>query len=190
MDSTTKMNPSDVPHILTAREEKQVKRSIAKEATVADKNVAQAGKALKSAENDEEKAEKVCLLIQVDRRHFFSVHIDAVEQAIQKAKQARDKTVKQERSTAQALTNAQHKHDLAIADEHKAANDLSVRIAIVVTLAQAVLTICKPSCVLSLVCFLLQMCEKYLQEAHRAIESRRTELEQAQSKKNSGDVSP
>ncbi|KAI0278567.1 hypothetical protein BGY98DRAFT_1096685 [Russula aff. rugulosa BPL654] len=141
------MNPSDVPHILTAREEKQVKRSIAKEATVADKHVAQVGKALKSAENDEEKAEK----------------------AMQKAKQARDKTVKQERSTAQALTNAQHKHDLAVADEHKAANDLSVRIATVVTLAQA-------------------MCEKYLQEAHRAIESRRTELEQAQSKKDSGDV--
>jgi hypothetical protein len=33
------------------------------------------------------------------------------------------------------------------------------------------------------------MCQKYLQEAHRAAESRRTELEQAQRKKKSGDVS-
>ena len=37
--------------------------------------------------------------------------------------------------------------------------------------------------------FLWQMSQKYLQEAHRAIESRRTELEQVQGKKNSGDVS-
>lgn len=89
------------------------------------------------------------------RRHFFSVYVDAVEQATQKAKQARDKAVKQERRTAQALSDAQHKHDLAVADEHKAVNDLNVCIVIVVTLAQAVLTICKPSCVVSsLVCFL------------------------------------
>ena len=133
MDGATKMNPSDTPHILTAREEKQVKRSIAKENTVAEKHVAQAGKALKSAENDERKAEKVCLPIQVGRRHFFSVYIDAVEQATQKAQQARDKAVKQEHSTAQALSDAQHKHDLAVADERKAANDLSVRIVIVAT---------------------------------------------------------
>jgi len=65
------MNPSDTPHILTAREEKQVKQSIAKEATVAEKHVAQAGKALKSTENDEKKAEKVCLPIQVGRSHLF-----------------------------------------------------------------------------------------------------------------------
>ncbi len=121
------------------------------------------------------------------------MYIDAVEQAAQKAQQARDKAVKQERRTAQALSNAQHKHDLAVADDHKAANDLSVRIVIVVTLAQAVLTISKlePFCVVSLVCinFLWQMSQKYLQEAHRAIESRRTELEQVQGKKNSGDVS-
>jgi hypothetical protein len=189
MDGATKMNPSDVPHILSAREEKQVKRSIANEATVADKRVAQTGKTLKSAENEEEKAEKVCLPIQVGRRHFFSVYIDAVEQTVEKARQAREKAVKQERRTAQALSDAQHKHDLAVADEHKAENDLSVRIVIVITLAQAVLTICKPSCVVSLVGFLLQMRQKYLQEAHRAIESRRTELVQAQRKKNSGDVS-
>jgi hypothetical protein len=63
MDGATKTNPSDTPHILTAREEKKVKRSLTKEATVAEKHVAQAGKALKSAENDERKAEKVCLPI-------------------------------------------------------------------------------------------------------------------------------
>jgi hypothetical protein len=87
--------------------------------------------------------------------HFFSVCIDAVEQAAQKAQQARDKAVKQERKTAQALSNSQHKHDLAVADDHKAANDLSVRIVIVVALAQAILTTCKlkPTCVVSLVCF-------------------------------------
>jgi hypothetical protein len=71
--------------------------------------------------------------------HFFSVYIYAVEQATRKAQQERDKMVKKERSTAQALNNAQHKHDLAVADEHKAANDLSVRIVIVVTLAYTVL---------------------------------------------------
>lgn len=74
MDGATKMNPSDVPHILSAREEKQVKRSIEKEATVADKHVTQTSKALKAAENEEEKAQKVCLPIQVGRCHFFSVY--------------------------------------------------------------------------------------------------------------------
>jgi hypothetical protein len=182
------MNPSDAPQTLTAREEKQVKRSIAKEATVADKHVAQTGKALRSAGNDEAKAEKVCLPIQVGRHQFFSVYIDAVEQAVLKARQARDKAVKKERRTAQALSNAQHKHDLAVADEHKAENDLSVRIVKSYPL-RAVLTICKPFCVVSLVCFLPQMRQKYLQEAHRAIESQRTELEQAHRKKKSGDVS-
>src|SRR6266852_5099467 len=70
MDRETKKNPSDNPQILTAREEKNVKRSITKEATAAEKHVSQAGKALKSAENDEKKAEKVCLPIQVGRRPF------------------------------------------------------------------------------------------------------------------------
>ncbi|KAF8495137.1 hypothetical protein F5888DRAFT_1635647 [Russula emetica] len=134
MDGATKTNPSDTPHILTAREEKKIKQSMAKEASVAEKHVAQAGKALRSAENDEEKAEK----------------------ATRKAQQARDKTVKKERSTARALSDSQHKHDLAVTYEHKAANDLS-------------------------------MCQKNLQEDHRAIESRRTEHRQAQRKKNSGD---
>jgi len=135
MDGATKMNPSDPPHILTAREEKQVKRSIAKENTVAEKHVSQAGKALKSAESDERKAEKVT----------------------QKAQQARHKAVKQEHSTAQALNDAQYKHDLSVASDRKATNDLS-------------------------------MSQKHLEEAHRAIESRRTELEQAQRMKNSGEV--
>ena len=78
------------------------------------------------------------------------MYIDTFEQATRKAQQARYKAVKQEHSTAQALTNAQHKHDLAVADEHKAANDLSVRIVRAVTLAQPVLTICTPSRVVSL----------------------------------------
>ena len=93
--------------------------------------------------------------------------------------------MKQERSTSRALSDAQHKHGLAVADEHKAASDLSVRIVIVVTLAQAVLTTCKPFALLSL----LQVCQKHLEEAQRTIESRRTELEKAQRRKNSGDVS-
>ena len=46
---------------------------------------------------------------------------------MQKAQQARDKSVKQERSAAQALSDAQYKHDIAVADEKKAANYLSVR---------------------------------------------------------------
>lgn len=84
-----------------------------------------------------------------------SVYVDAVQQAMQKAQQARGKTVKQEHSTAQAHSDAQHKHDLAVANERKAANDLSVRIVIVVNFAQAVLTIYESSCVVSPVCFLL-----------------------------------
>jgi hypothetical protein len=44
---------------LTPCEEKKVERSIAKELMVAEKPVAQDGKALKSAEKDEGKAEKV-----------------------------------------------------------------------------------------------------------------------------------
>jgi hypothetical protein len=51
----------------------------------------------------------------------------------QKAQQARHKAVKQEHSTAQALNDAQYKHDLSVASDRKATNDLSVRIVIVVT---------------------------------------------------------
>ena len=63
MDGATNVNPSNVPHVLTSREEKKIKRSLAKEATAAEKHVAQVGKALKSAEKGEIKAEKVCLRI-------------------------------------------------------------------------------------------------------------------------------
>lgn len=45
---------------------------------------------------------------------------------MQKVQRAREKAVKQEHKTAQALSNAQHKHDRAVADVKKAANDLSV----------------------------------------------------------------
>jgi hypothetical protein len=63
MDGATNVNPSNAPHVLTSREGKKVERSIAREATVDEKHVAQVGKALKSAEKDEGKAEKVCLPI-------------------------------------------------------------------------------------------------------------------------------
>jgi hypothetical protein len=58
---------------------------------------------------------------------------------MQKVLQARGKAVKQEHKTAQALSNAQHKHDIALADGKKAANDLSVCI-VVLPAAQATLT--------------------------------------------------
>ena len=38
-----------------------------------------------------------------------------------------DKAVKGEHKTAQALGEARHKHELAVAGENKAMNDLSVR---------------------------------------------------------------
>ena len=67
MDGATNVNPSNAPHVLTSsltsREEKKIKRSLAKEATAAEKHVAQVAKALKSAEKGEIKAEKVCLQI-------------------------------------------------------------------------------------------------------------------------------
>jgi hypothetical protein len=76
-------------------------------------------------------------------------YIDTVEQAMQKAQQAREKAVKHEHKTAQALTDAQHKHDLAVADENKAANDFSVCI-VVPPAAQVALTTVNPcSCVVS-----------------------------------------
>jgi hypothetical protein len=61
MDGETNVNPSNSPHVLTSREEKKVERSLAREATIDEKHVAQVGKALRSAEKDEVKAEKVCL---------------------------------------------------------------------------------------------------------------------------------
>ena len=65
--------------------------------------------------------------------------INTVEQSIQKAQRAREKAVKKERKTAKALTDAQHKHDRAAADEKKAMNDLSVCI-VVLPAAQTTLT--------------------------------------------------
>ena len=44
-----------------------------------------------------------------------------------------DKAVKGEHKTAQALGEARHKHELAVASENKAMNDLSVRLVVVIT---------------------------------------------------------
>jgi hypothetical protein len=49
------------------------------------------------------------------------------EQVTQKAQRVHDKSVKQEHKAAQALDEARHKHDLAVASENKAMHDLSVR---------------------------------------------------------------
>ncbi|KAH9991486.1 hypothetical protein BJV77DRAFT_1068305 [Russula vinacea] len=121
-----------------------------------EKQVAQVGKTLKSAEKDEGKAEK----------------------ATQKAQRAREKAVKQEHKTAQALTDAQHKHDLAVANEKKAVNDLSLP---PVNRVHA-------SSRRRWLRLALQMCQRLLQEAHQTVASRRTELEQVQRQKDSGDV--
>ena len=50
-----------------------------------------------------------------------------------KAQQVHDKAVKEEHKTAQALSEARHKHELAVAGENKAMNDLSVRVVVVIT---------------------------------------------------------
>jgi len=54
---------------------------------------------------------------------LFTKYIDAVEQAAKKVQRAREKAVKQEYKTDQTLSNAQHKHDRAIADKNKAEHD-------------------------------------------------------------------
>jgi hypothetical protein len=59
MDGAINMNPSNAPQVVTSSEAKKVKKSIAKDAAAAQKYVAQVGKALKSAEKEESKAEKV-----------------------------------------------------------------------------------------------------------------------------------
>jgi hypothetical protein len=72
---------------------------------------------------------------------------------MQKARQAREKAVKQEHKTAQALSDVQHKHDLAIADKNKATNDLSVCNVVPPAAAQLSLTTCYAcSCAVSPVC--------------------------------------
>jgi len=61
---------------------------------------------------------------------LFPIGVDTAGdcgQVIQKAQQAYDKSAKQEHKIAQALGEARHKHDLAVAGENKAEHDLSVR---------------------------------------------------------------
>jgi hypothetical protein len=129
MDGAINMNPSNAPRALTPYEAKKVEKSIAKDAAAAEKHVARVGKTLKSAEKEEGKAEKVCLLTTCSAvgAMLFTKYIDAVEQAAKKVQQAREKAVKQEYKTDQSLSNAQHKHDRAVADKNKAENDLTVR---------------------------------------------------------------
>lgn len=69
MDGATNVNPSNAPH--SSREEKKVQRSLAKEASAAQKNVAQVGKALKTAEKELVKMEKVCLPIPGGEHHLY-----------------------------------------------------------------------------------------------------------------------
>jgi hypothetical protein len=59
--SVDNMNPSNVPRVLSSSEAKKIEKSVAKEAAADEKHIAQVGKALKSAEKDEERAEKVCV---------------------------------------------------------------------------------------------------------------------------------
>jgi hypothetical protein len=111
---------------------------------------------------------------------------------MQKIQQAREKSVKQEHKTAQALSNAQHKHDRALADVKKAANDISVCI-VVLPASQATLTLNSRYQLLASCRWFVtpphwQLCQRNIQEAHRTIENRRSELEQVQRKKDSGDV--
>ena len=67
-------------------------------------------------------------------------YTNRVEQSLQKAQKAREKAVKKERKTAKVFTNAQHKHDLAVADEKKAENDLSVCILVLPTAQTTLIT--------------------------------------------------
>ena len=45
-----------------------------------------------------------------------------------------DKAVKGEHKTEQALSEARHKHELAVAGENKAMNDFSVRLVVVIVI--------------------------------------------------------
>ncbi len=58
MDGATNLNVSNAAPAITAGGVKKLKKSMAKDAAAAEKQVAQVGKALKSAEKDEGKAEK------------------------------------------------------------------------------------------------------------------------------------
>jgi 3-deoxy-D-arabino-heptulosonate 7-phosphate (DAHP) synthase class II len=59
MDGATNMNVSNAPPAITAGEAKKLKKTIAKDAAAAEKHVSQVSKSLRSAEKDENKAEKV-----------------------------------------------------------------------------------------------------------------------------------
>ncbi len=135
MDGATNMNTSNAPPAITAGETKKLKKSITKDAAAAEKHVTQVGKSLRSAEKDESKAEKVSPLTVVTppfpswrALRTAGADVVVVEQAAHKAQRARDKAVQEEHKTAQVLSEAQHGHDLAVAGENKAVNDLSVRV--------------------------------------------------------------
>jgi hypothetical protein len=59
MDGATNVNPSNALQVMTSSEAKKVDKRIAKDAAAAEKHVTRAGKALKSAEKNEGRAEKV-----------------------------------------------------------------------------------------------------------------------------------
>jgi hypothetical protein len=61
MDGAVNMNPSNAPHVLTSGEVKKVEKSIALEASAAEKHIAQVNKSLELAIKEEKKAEKVCV---------------------------------------------------------------------------------------------------------------------------------
>jgi hypothetical protein len=61
MDGAVNMNPSNAPHILRSSEAKKIEKAVAMEAAADEKHVAQVVKALRSAEKDESKAERVCV---------------------------------------------------------------------------------------------------------------------------------
>jgi hypothetical protein len=61
MDGAVNLNPSNSSHVMTSRDAKKIEKSMAKEAAAAQKYVTQVGKALKSAVQDESKAEKVSI---------------------------------------------------------------------------------------------------------------------------------
>jgi len=63
MDGAVNMNPStsNAPHVLTSGEAKKVEKSIALEASAAEKHIAQVNKSLELAIKEEKKVEKVCV---------------------------------------------------------------------------------------------------------------------------------
>ena len=134
MDGATNMTASNAPPTIAAGEAKKLKKTIATDAAAAEKHVGNVSKSLRSAEKDESKAEKVCpfTVVTPPPPPFLSFVAEAltlfVEQATHKAQRAREKADQEEHKTAQALSEAQHAHDRAVASQNRAANDLSVRV--------------------------------------------------------------